>query len=83
VAPFHLFLLRATLTALCNESHKEPSPFSREAGVGCPWAFLARKEQPKLLTNADVVEMWRVGVPESTIILTIEKTPVKFDVSAE
>lgn len=25
---------------------------------------------------------WRVAVPESTIILAIQKTPVKFDVSA-
>jgi hypothetical protein len=35
------------------------------------------------LTNADVIEMSRVGVPESTIILAIRNTPVKFDVSAE
>src|SRR5580698_5534454 len=46
-------------------------------------AFAQTGQQPKPLTNADVVEMWRVGVPESTIILAIQKTPVKFDVSAE
>jgi hypothetical protein len=46
-------------------------------------AFAQTGKQPKPLTNADVVEMWRVGVPESTIILAIQKTPVKFDVSAE
>jgi hypothetical protein len=46
-------------------------------------AFAQTGKQSKPLTNADVVEMWRVGVPESTIILAIQKTPVKFDVSAE
>ena len=46
---------------------------------------LSRKpaKPPKPLTNADVIEMSRAGVPESTIILAIQKTPVKFDVSAE
>ena len=39
------------------------------------------KQLPKPLTNDDVVEMSRAGVPESTIILAIEKTPAKFDVS--
>jgi hypothetical protein len=46
-------------------------------------AFAQTGKQPKPLTNDDVVEMSRAGVPESTIILAIEKTPVKFDVSAE
>jgi hypothetical protein len=46
-------------------------------------AFAQTGQQPKPLTNADVIEMSRVGVPESTIILAIQKTPVKFDVSAE
>ena len=31
--------------------------------------FAQTGKQPKPPTNADVVEMWRVGVPESTIIL--------------
>jgi hypothetical protein len=44
-------------------------------------AFGQTSKQP--LTNADVIEMSRVGVPESTIILAIRNTPVKFDVSAE
>jgi len=44
-------------------------------------AFAQTSKQP--LTNADVLEMSRAGVPESTIILAIQKTPVKFDVSAE
>ena len=44
-------------------------------------AFAQTGKQP--LTNADVIEMSRAGVPESTIILAIQKTPVKFDVSAE
>jgi hypothetical protein len=39
-------------------------------------AFAQTGKQSKPLTNADVVEMWRVGVPESTIILAIKKTPV-------
>jgi hypothetical protein len=46
-------------------------------------AFAQTGKQPKPLTNADVLEMSRAGVPESTIILDIQKTPVKFDVSAE
>src|ERR1700733_7290800 len=46
-------------------------------------AFAQTGQQPKPLTNADVIEMSRSGVPESTIILAIQKTPVKFDVSAD
>jgi len=46
-------------------------------------AFAQTGQQPKPLTNADVIELSRVGAPESTIILAIQKTPVKFDVSAE
>jgi hypothetical protein len=46
-------------------------------------AFAQTGKQPKPLTNADVVEMWRAGVSESTIILAIQKTPVRFDVSRE
>jgi hypothetical protein len=46
-------------------------------------AFGQTSRQPKSLTNADVVEMTREGVPESTILLAIQSTPVKFDVSAE
>jgi hypothetical protein len=46
-------------------------------------AFAQTGKQPKPLTNADVLEMSRTGVPESTIILAIQNTPVKFDVSAE
>jgi len=46
-------------------------------------AFAQTGKQPKLLTNADVIEMSRAGVPESTIILAIQNTPVKFDVSKE
>jgi len=44
-------------------------------------AFAQTSKQP--LTNADVIEMLRASVPESTIILAIQKTPVKFDVSAQ
>jgi len=46
-------------------------------------AFAQTGKPPKPLTNADVVEMSRAGVPESTIILAIQNTPAKFDVSAE
>jgi hypothetical protein len=46
-------------------------------------AFAQTGKQPKPLTNADVLEMSRTGVPESTIILAIQNTPAKFDVSAE
>jgi hypothetical protein len=45
-------------------------------------AFAQTGKQPKPLTNADVIEMSRAGVPESTIILAIQNTPAKFDVSA-
>jgi hypothetical protein len=46
-------------------------------------ALTAFAQTSKPLTNADVIEMSRSGVPESTIILAIRNTPVKFDVSAE
>jgi hypothetical protein len=46
-------------------------------------AFGQTGKQPKPLTNADVLEMSRSGVPESTILLAIQNTPGKFDVSAE
>ena len=45
-------------------------------------AFGQTSNQPKPLTNADVIEMSRAGVPQSTIILAIQNTPGKFDVSA-
>ena len=46
-------------------------------------AFAQTGRQPKPLTNADVLEMTHSGVPESTIILAIQNTPVNFDVSAD
>jgi len=46
-------------------------------------AFGQISKQSKPLTNTDVIEMSREGVPESTIILAIQNSPVKFDVSAE
>jgi hypothetical protein len=46
-------------------------------------AFAQTGKQPKPLTNADVLEMARAGVPESTILLAVQKTPAKFDISAE
>ena len=44
-------------------------------------AFAQTSKPP--LTNSDVIEMSRVGVPESTILLAIKNGPVKFDVSAD
>jgi len=35
----------------------------------------------KPLSNDDIIEMSRAGVPQSTIITDIQSTPVKFDVS--
>src|ERR1700728_3125780 len=46
-------------------------------------AFAQTGKPPKPLTNADVLEMSRAGVAESTIILAIQNTPTRFDVSAE
>ena len=46
-------------------------------------AFAQTGKQSKPLTNADILEMARSGVPESTIVLAIQNTPGKFDVSAE
>jgi hypothetical protein len=46
-------------------------------------AFGQTGQQPKPLTNADVVEMSRAGVPESSILLAVKNGPVKFDVSAD
>lgn len=46
-------------------------------------AFAQTGNQPKPLTNAAIIEMSRAGVPQSTILLAIQNTPVKFDVSAE
>jgi hypothetical protein len=44
--------------------------------------FAQTREPPKPLTNDDVLEMSRAGVPESTILLAIQKTPVKFATGA-
>jgi hypothetical protein len=46
-------------------------------------AFAQTSNSKQPLTNADVLEMSRAGVPESTIILAVKNTPGKFDVSAE
>jgi hypothetical protein len=46
-------------------------------------AFAQTSRQPQPLTNADVITMVRTGATESSIILAIQKTPAKFDVSAE
>ena len=46
-------------------------------------AFAQTGNQPKPLTNADVLDMSQAGVPESTIILAIQNRPAKFDVSAD
>ena len=46
-------------------------------------AFAQTANQPKPLTNADIIEMSRAGIPQSTIMIAIQSQPVKFDVSAE
>jgi hypothetical protein len=64
-------------------------PVMKRAVTLLPFLFLAfaafaqTGKQPKPLTNADVIEMSRAGVPESTILLAIQNGPVKFDVSAD
>lgn len=44
---------------------------------------LSVSAQEKPLTNADVVDMVKAGLPESTIVLTIGRSPSKFDTSAQ
>jgi len=46
---------------------------------------LVRAQQPEVkpLTNADVVAMVKAGLPESTIVLTIQRSPSRFNVSPE
>jgi len=44
-------------------------------------AFAFAQEKP--LTNSDVVAMVKAGLPESTIILNIERSQSKFDTSAQ
>ena len=39
--------------------------------------------QGKPLTNADIVEMTKAGLPENTIVLAIEKGPAQFDTSPQ
>jgi hypothetical protein len=46
-------------------------------------AFAQTGKQTKPLTNDDVVEMTRSGVPEAEILRTIQRTPVKFVISAQ
>jgi hypothetical protein len=54
-------------------------------GAAITWArcFPANWPAAQTAHHADVIEMSRAGVPESTVILAIKKKPVKFDVSAE
>ena len=41
------------------------------------------QDTKKTLTNADVVEMAKAGLPEITIILAIQKGPTEFDTSPQ
>jgi hypothetical protein len=43
----------------------------------------SRPPQTKPLTNDDIIEMVRAGVPQSTIITSVLYKPLKFDVSPE
>jgi beta-lactamase regulating signal transducer with metallopeptidase domain len=63
------------------------------SGTGTLWADdlellvdgkpIAEAPNKQPLTNADIIDMSRAGVPESTILLAIQNTSVKFDVSAQ
>jgi hypothetical protein len=48
-----------------------------------PSGFLIAQETQRTLTNADVVEMFKSGIGEQTIILMIQKGQTKFDTSPE
>ena len=41
------------------------------------------QDAKKTLTNSDVVEMTKAGLPENTIVLAIQKGPTQFDTSAQ
>ena len=43
----------------------------------------AAQEAKKPLTNADVIEMSKAGLPERTIVLAIQKGPTSFDTSPQ
>jgi hypothetical protein len=49
------------------------------AGLGL--CFAQSKEAKTLLTNDDIIQMSRAGVPQSTIVASIESSSVKFDVT--
>lgn len=49
--------------------------------VCCQIAAAAQESNP--LTNADVVAMVKAGLPESTVILAIQKGPTNFDTSPQ
>ena len=45
--------------------------------------FAAGQGRSKALTNADVIEMVKAGLPESTIVLSIERSPANYDTSTQ
>lgn len=49
------------------------------SGLGL--CFAQSKEQKTMLTNDDIIQMSRAGVPQSTIVASIESSSAKFDVS--
>jgi beta-lactamase regulating signal transducer with metallopeptidase domain len=63
------------------------------SGTGTLWADdlellvdgepIAQAPSKQPLTNADIIDMSRAGVSESTIVLAIQNNTVKFDVSAQ
>jgi len=47
------------------------------------FSLLIAQPTTKPLTNSDVIEMLKAGLPESTILLSIEQTPSNFDTSTK
>src|SRR5271165_2905716 len=47
----------------------------------CLGALNAQQSKRDPLSNADIIDMSREGVPQSVIISSIQSLPVKFDVS--
>ena len=45
--------------------------------------FVAAQDKSKALTNADVIDMVKAGLPESTIVLSIERSPANYDTSTQ
>ena len=47
----------------------------------CPYPLLSQRSQSPVLTNSDVVQMYKAGVPSDIIIAKIKRSPTSFDTS--